>query len=30
MSQLQGKRGDGIPAERLFFMFALPGFGKKT
>lgn len=27
MSQLQGKRGDGVPAERVFFMFALPGFG---
>lgn len=29
MGVLEGRRGDGIPAERLFFMFALPGFGKK-
>lgn len=29
MGVLEGRRGDGIPAERLFFMFALPGFGNK-
>ncbi|MCO5549752.1 hypothetical protein L7F22_003225 [Adiantum nelumboides] len=29
MGVLEGRRGDGIPAERLFFMFALPGFGSK-
>jgi hypothetical protein len=29
MSVLEGKRGDGIPAERVFFMFALPGFSSK-
>lgn len=29
MGILEGRRGDGIPAERIFFMFALPGFGKK-
>lgn len=28
MSQLQGKRGDGVPAERVFFFFALPGLGR--
>lgn len=28
-SQLGGSRGDGIPAERVFFFFALPGFPKK-
>jgi hypothetical protein len=29
MSQLEGNRGDGIPAEKVFFFFALPGFPKK-
>lgn len=29
MSQLEGSRGDGIPAEKVFFFFALPGFPKK-
>jgi hypothetical protein len=28
-SQLGGTRGYGIPAERVFFFFALPGFPKK-
>jgi hypothetical protein len=29
MSQLEGNRGDGIPAEKVFFFFSLPGFPKK-
>ncbi|UZJ57520.1 hypothetical protein CBS101457_006840 [Exobasidium rhododendri] len=29
MSQLEGNRGDGIPAEKIFFFFSLPGFAKK-
>lgn len=29
MSQLGGSRGDGIPAEKVFFFFSLPGFPRK-
>ncbi|KAE8210113.1 hypothetical protein CF327_g5973 [Tilletia walkeri] len=28
-SVLEGHRGDGVPAEKIFEMFALPGLGKK-
>ncbi|KAN0061143.1 hypothetical protein ACQY0O_006878 [Thecaphora frezii] len=29
MSPLEGRRGDAIPAEKIFEFFALPGLGKK-
>ncbi|EPQ26037.1 uncharacterized protein PFL1_06490 [Pseudozyma flocculosa PF-1] len=30
MSPLEGRRGDAIPAEKIFEFFALPGLGKKN
>ena len=30
MSALEGRRGDAVPAEKVFEFFALPGLGRKN